>query len=188
MGKYKVRIRAGAVEGTTAYRHFIDLGHNPVKDIGRGAFSGYPLKTLHVTGTPDKPQVIETMVEIHSHSPRDLAIRERQADWGELRKFYYYPLRNRNGYGHPAATWVDWVEIEGPIPQKDNSKLTYILAKHSEVKNESLRAQYILNDFAQVAFRHKNFKPQFIDGLVTLLKTGSQKGMTSKELFVHHLV
>jgi len=175
VGKYKIRIRAGAVDGTTGYRHFIDLGHTPEKDIGRGQLLGYPLKTLHVKGSPAEPQLIETMVEIHSHSPRNLAIRERQSNWGELRKFYFYPLRNRNGYGHPAATWVDWVEIEGPIVQKDNSKLAAIFANHSDKSNDLERAKNIINDFALAAFRHKTPKPQFLDGLLDLFQNRLKK-------------
>ncbi|MDD7985122.1 DUF1592 domain-containing protein [Lentisphaera marina] len=175
VGKYKVRVRAGAVEGATGYRHFLDLGYQAEKDIGRGQFSGYPLRTLHVPGTPDKPRIIETSVEIHSHSKRVLAIRERQSDWGELRKFYYYPLRNKNGYGHPPATWVDWVEIEGPIAQKDESKLAYILAKHAPIKNDLERARKIINDFSLVAYRYKKPRPEFINGLMELFQDRLKK-------------
>ena len=27
-------------------------------------------------------------------------------------------LKAENGYGHPPAIWIDWAEIEGPIPKK----------------------------------------------------------------------
>jgi hypothetical protein len=65
--------------------------------------NGFPLKALHVTGSPVNPELIETQVAVGKDTARQFAIRERQPGWGPLRKFYFYPAMNRNGYGHERA-------------------------------------------------------------------------------------
>ena len=60
VGTYTVRIKAGATEESPAFRHFLELGHPSGKELGRGQLNGFPLKALHVTGTPANPELIET--------------------------------------------------------------------------------------------------------------------------------
>ena len=80
VGTYTLRIKAGATEETPAFRHFLELGHPAEKELGRGQLNGFPLKALHVTGSPANPELIETQVTVSkdtacllytSPSPRD---------------------------------------------------------------------------------------------------------------------
>ena len=117
-GTYKLRIRAGAVEGSDPSRHFIEVGHpQRVNQVPYG-FSSKPIASLQVTGTETAPEVIETTIVIGSDTPRELGIQERTPSGSKKtlsREFYRY--KRENGYGTPPAIWVDWIELEGPIPE-----------------------------------------------------------------------
>ena len=100
VGTYTVRIKAGVTNKAPAFRHFLELGHPDFKTLARGQLNGFPLKALHVTGTPAEPQLIETQVTVNKDTERQFAIRERQPAWGPLLKKFFNPLMNENGYGH----------------------------------------------------------------------------------------
>ena len=172
VGTYTVRIRAGVHDDSPAFRHFLELGYPAERELGRGQLNGFPLKALHVTGSPAKPGLIETQVTVGKDTDRQFAIRERQPPWGPLRKFYFYPEMNRNGYGHEPSIWVDWVEIEGPLPQGDLSPLDTIFEANPAggTASDSERARNILHQFAVKAFRENEPKPEFIDALVDVFK------------------
>jgi hypothetical protein len=170
VGTYTLRIKAGVTDEAPAFRHFLEVGHPDYNALGipRGQLNGFPLTALHVTGTPANPEVIETRVTVNKDTERQFAIRERQPGWGALRKFYFYPAMNRNGYGHEPSIWVDWVEIEGPLPQGDPSPLDTIFDAHpaKDASSDLERARNILHDFAVKAFREREPTPEFIDSLV----------------------
>jgi len=170
VGTYTLRVRAGVIEESPAFRHFLELGHPAVKALNRGQLEGFPLKALHVTGTPGNPELIETQIAVGKDTTRQFAIRERQPAWGPLRKFYFYPAMNRNGYGHEPSIWVDWVEIEGPLPQGDPSPLDEIYEANAAEASDLKRARTILHQFAVNAFREREPSPAFIDSLVEVFK------------------
>ena len=116
-GTYKLRIRAGSVEGSDPSRHFIEIGHPQRVNQVPAGFSGKPFASLQVTGTEENPEIVETTIEIGADTPREFGIQERQPVSGKkaiTREFYAY--KRENGYGTPPAIWVDWIELEGPIP------------------------------------------------------------------------
>jgi len=172
VGTYSVRIRGGVSNKVPAFRHFLELGYPSERNLGRGQLEGFPLKALHVTGSPAKPEVIETQVLVGKDTRREFAIRERQPGWGPLRKFYFYPSMNRNGYGHDPSIWVDWVEIEGPLPQGESSPLDQIFEANAQDPGtpDSKRARSTLHQFAVKAFREREPSPRFIDSLVEVFK------------------
>ena len=128
-GTYKLRLRAGSVEGSDPSRHFIEVGHpQRVNQVPYG-FTTKPIASLQVTGNEENPEVIETTVIINSDTPREFGIQERVPVASKKnigREFYAY--KRENGYGTPPAIWVDWIELEGPIPEAATatSKLTRI--------------------------------------------------------------
>ncbi|PHR86039.1 MAG: hypothetical protein COA78_38420, partial [Blastopirellula sp.] len=172
VGTYTVRIKAGVTNESPAFRHFLELGHPDIKTLARGQLNGFPLKALHVTGSPANPELIETQVAVGKDTERQFAIRERQGAWGPLRKVYFYPEMNRNGYGHEPSIWVDWVEIEGPLPQGDPSPLDTIFEANTAggTPSDLERARNILHQFAVIAFRESEPKPEFINSLVEVFK------------------
>lgn len=114
-GKYRLRFRAGTVEGSPSERHFIEVGHPQRVNQVPSGFANPPLSSHQVTGTIENPQVIETIVEISIDTPKEFGIQERMPkDYGARVKKHYKD-RNQNGHGTPPALWVDWIELEGPI-------------------------------------------------------------------------
>ena len=172
VGTYAVRIKAGVTSKAPAYRHFLELGHPDMTTVSRGQLNGFPLKALHVTGSPADPGLIETRVTVNRDTERQFAIRERQPAWGPLLKKFFNPLMNENGYGHPPSIWVDWVEIEGPLPQGQPSPLEAIFDANpaGSTRSELERARNILHQFAVKAFRESQPTPEFIDSLVEVYK------------------
>jgi hypothetical protein len=115
-GKYKLRIRAGVVEGSDPSRHFIEIGHPQRVNGVLARFSGKPLAGLQVLGTEDNPEIIETTLVIGSNTPREFGIQERQPESSKkMLSTEFYSYKRENGYGTPPAIWVDWIELEGPI-------------------------------------------------------------------------
>ena len=120
-GNYVVRVRVGAVKGTPASRRFIEVGH-PQRDIDsrNWGLKGRPIGVRQVTGTIEAPQIIEFPIELSSGMPQEFAVQEKQPNTGNLKVLWddHNKLVKENGYGHPPAIWIDWVELEGPLNPK----------------------------------------------------------------------
>ena len=114
-GTYKLRIRAGTVEGSPASRHFIEVGHPQRVNQVPAGFASLPLSSHQVTGTIENPEIIETTVEVGTNTPREFAIQERRPTDRKSVRDTFNRGKRENGYGIPPAIWVDWVELEGPI-------------------------------------------------------------------------
>ena len=114
-GAYKLRIRVGAVKGSDPSRHFIEIGH-PQNLNGISPGFAQLLSTQPVSGTIENPEIIEVNVAIGASTPREFGIQERQPKSGKLLRKEFDRHKQKNGYGTPPAIWVDWMELEGPIP------------------------------------------------------------------------
>ena len=200
-GEYKLRFRIGAVEGTPAERHFVDLGVVPQKD----QFNH--LETFQVTGSTGKPQVIEVSVHLSHNGPRKFALREKRDPKTDDKRFK--AAIEKTGVGPVPALWIDWVEWEGPFNRPATlSPLQSVLTRNaapagnavaglSEPGNtneqpasqspatvgasDSKRAHSILAEFAQHAFRDVSPEDAFIGQLVALYETRRKAGDTFEE-------
>ena len=178
-GTYKLRIRAGSVKGSDPNRHFIQIGHPQRRNGVPAGFEGKPIRSHQVTGTTEKPQIIETTVKIGADTPREFGIQERQPEDRNLHRKEFFQFKKKNGYGYPPAVWIDWIELEGPL-QADNvfSGLASILTDNrdgTEVTEEQ-RARDIFQRFCVEAFRQVQPDPEFIDKLIGLYKTRRAAG------------
>lgn len=116
-GNYVMRVRVGAVKGTLASRRFIQVGHPQRQIESRNwGLEGPAISTHQVTGTIENPETIEIPLEVGSNTPREFAVQEKQPNNGNLKALWdaHNKLKAENGYGHPPAIWIDWVELEGP--------------------------------------------------------------------------
>jgi hypothetical protein len=134
-----------------------------------------------VTGTIEAPQIIEFPVELRSDMPQEFAVQEKQPNNGNLKVLWdeHNKLKKENGYGHPPAIWIDWVELEGPLPKAGTkSGLVRTLTDNliGPQESESERARKILSEFSLTAFRQVKPVPKFIDQLVALFKTRRTAG------------
>ena len=117
-GNYKLRIRAGSVEGSDPNRHFIQIGYPQRNNQVPAGFAGKPISGHQLNGTTENPEVIETIVKIGSGNPNEFAIQERQPEDRNLLRKEFFRRKKENGYGFPPAVWIDWIELEGPIKDK----------------------------------------------------------------------
>ena len=116
-GNYVMRVRAAAVEGSPASRHFIQVGHpQRLIESRNWGLEGPAISTHQVNGTIENPETIEIPLEVTSNTIREFAVQEKQPNNGNLKALWdaHNKLKAENGYGHPPAIWIDWVELEGP--------------------------------------------------------------------------
>ena len=79
---------------------------------------------------------------------------------------------NENGYGHAPSIWVDWVEIEGPLPQGDPSPLEAIFDANPARRTPSelnVSGTFFTNSRSR-PFEKSEPTPEFIDSLVEVYK------------------
>ncbi len=167
-GEYRLRIRVGAVKDAPAERRFLQLGTRIAKDeFGL-------LRTFEISGTTDRPQVIEYPVTLTAQGPRSFVLREKREVKADDEA--YNAARKATGLGPPPALWIDWVEWEGPIPKEAApSKIPSVLAAGT-APNEQERARAILADFALRAFRGRPAEPAYLNRLVALHERRRQAG------------
>ena len=200
-GNYVMRVRVGAVKDTPTARRFIQIGH-PQRLIPRNrGLEGRAISTHQVAGTLANPETIEIPLTVGTDTPREFAIQEKQPNTGNLKELWdaHNKWKKENGYGHPPAIWIDWVELEGPLnTPKSNSRspLQLVLDKHSgnptrkrgiasdtsqhsslaDASGYQQRARSILTEFAEAAFRRANPEAEFINRLVAIYETRRKSG------------
>ena len=118
VGSYVMRVRVGAVKGTPAARRFIQVGHpQRLIESRNWGLEGPAISTHQVSGTIENPETIEIPLEVGADTIREFAIQEKQPNNGNLKALWdaHNKWKKENGYGHPPAIWIDWVELEGPL-------------------------------------------------------------------------
>jgi len=172
-GLYKIRFRVGIVPEAAPNRHFVELGYPNYKDLSR-------IKTVHVTGTYDNPQVIEIPIILTEEGPWTLAIRERGDQKSDTTFYHYYRLYRQEGEpDFPAALWVDWVEWEGPF-EVDKTEILQKVNRwwlpDDSNQTEDLRARKILERFSRMAMRGTEPGKSYLDDLLAIFKTRREAG------------
>lgn len=117
-GNYVMRVRVGAVKGTPPARRFIQVGHPQRMIESRNwGLEGPAISTHQISGTIENPETIEIPLEVGADTIREFAIQEKQPNTGNLKELWdaHNRWKKENGYGHPPAIWIDWVELEGPL-------------------------------------------------------------------------
>ena len=177
-GTYNLRVRAGVVDGSPSYRHFIEIGHPQRRNGVRAGLAGFPLSSHQITGTISQPEIVETKLDISAHTQREFAIQERQPTNGKSLRDAYNRDKRNNGYGTDPAIWIDWIELEGPLPEEETaSPLQTILSKHqSHSDSEAERARAILTEFTDAAFREAKHDATFIDKLLAIFEVRRKAG------------
>ncbi|MDE0838822.1 MAG: DUF1592 domain-containing protein, partial [Kiritimatiellae bacterium] len=115
-GTYTLRVRAGVVEGTPSFRHFIEIGHPQRRNQLKRGLEGIPISSHQITGSLKEPQILEVSLEVSAKTKREFSIQERQpTDQDRLLRDHFNAAKRKNGYGIEPAIWIDWVELQGPI-------------------------------------------------------------------------
>jgi hypothetical protein len=171
-GDYVVRVRMAATENTPATRHFVEFGslHDP---LSRGVASKI-LSTHQITGTPDKPQLLEIPLKFFPAEGRGFFLREKGTqDSEEVGQRLVAEAKKRNGIGPEVALWIDWIEWEGPLNKSgDSSPQTLLISKTKDTAG----AREVIERFARRAFRDQTPQPEYLNKLVKLYETRIQAG------------
>jgi len=166
-GRYVVRVRVGAVEGSPAKRRFLEFGRRIMGRYTAGS-------SYQVTGTLKDPQVIEIPVELRSNAERNFYVAERGClnDDSQGNRKYFAGVRD-NGVGPDLVLWVDWLEIESapdPGPKVgaslERAGLPVAAMGDQEIAPADLRAG--LARFAELAYRGAQPSGAFLDRLLKI--------------------
>ncbi|MGB0600333.1 MAG: DUF1592 domain-containing protein, partial [Rubripirellula sp.] len=169
-GNYVMRVHVGAVKDTPTARRFIQIGH-PQRLIPRNrGLEGRAISTHQVTGTIENPETIEIPLTVGSDTPKEFAIQEKQPNTGNLKELWdaHNQWKKKNGYGHPPAIWIDWVELEGP---------------HSATRERwKQRREVELHANAKVGGTYNGYFKGGHENAKAFLETGKrQKGITDEQ-------
>lgn len=146
-GKYRIRIRLGALPSAASERRFLEIG-------SRSSTVDFTLmRTVQITGTLEHPQEIDFPVMISSVGSRSFAIREKRDPKLD---------GHRIGADKEAAIWVDWMGWEGPID------VNHSVFPEVSGQDESTTAQKALVGFATKAFRGLAPESDFTERLLKL--------------------
>ncbi len=106
-GDYVIRVRVAATADTPASRHFLEFGSQ--HDTGVRAV----ISSHQITGTIEKPQVLEIPLKFSPENGRGFFFQERGSYQSEnAAREIFNEAKKRNGVGPEFALWIDWIEVE----------------------------------------------------------------------------
>ncbi|MEK0445826.1 MAG: hypothetical protein RLZZ399_1147 [Verrucomicrobiota bacterium] len=174
-GNYRLRMRAGTVDGTAAERHFIEIGE-PDEGPNSVQWNLKSISSTHqVTGTVAHPEILEIPIQVLATAPLALSIRERQPAVYDAASAFYFEQKRKNGYGPDPAIWIDYVELVGPLANPDTS-LRPLIDPQTAGLPEPERARAALAQFTQRAFRGHTPDPSFLEKLQALYESRRNAG------------
>jgi hypothetical protein len=165
-GRYVMRIRCGATADITRDRRFIQVGQTYRESIDHPEHHTV-LAAREVLGSLSEPKVIEVPLRVGvKMDPSQLTfwLREKVHENG-------VPWLVRNGDDKPAL-WVDWYEIEGPLPEA----LPELVSEPKAGQPEADQARADIDRLAKRAFRGKPVESSLLDRLVRLFETRRKLG------------
>jgi hypothetical protein len=169
-GQYLLRFRVAALQGVPESWHFIEVGRPNVP-------GAYDLISAHqVVGTLEEPQVVEVPVTLTSTDRRPFAIREKRNNSREQEVALWVLHERKHNAWRPPSAWIDWIELEGPIPTTPTAELF-----------ADRPPREILAQFTATAFRGQTPRPEFIDGLARIYEAHRSTGASHEKALIESL-
>jgi hypothetical protein len=164
-GKYVLRVKLGYPDETMNERKFIEFG----KPSDTGWAELNLVGCREVTGTIQKPEILELPVVVSKLGRRSFGIRDRQhnsTEGVEIQNWWGKKYSKGNAFWR--GLWVDWVEWEGPFvdqwpPRSHEMVLGGINLKANPGEKQ---ARQVIERFAGRAFRGRPVRPAYVDALV----------------------
>lgn len=190
-GSYVLRLRVAATEESVPERRFIVCGRV-------GAENG-PADCCEVTGSMQEPQILE--IPIETEGSQVFLLREKGSYDNDNRGHrIFFDAFHANGIGPPLGIWIDWVEIEGPLPAKQQAPaaLAELLTVPSAPQQTTTQPTVtkpsaeqdirgVLERFATRAFRGRRPEPAFLDRLVAIYEQERAAGRSFREAVTESL-
>jgi hypothetical protein len=178
-GEYVYRYRIAATDDAEWHQRFVQFG---IK--GKGLDNFDLISTHEVTGTLDNPQILDVKVRVGSGPERTFSIREKRrikrgTDNDRFMKSFY-----AIGRGPTPVIWVDWVEIEGPLPQERATPEPVSLVASKE---DASGAREVIERLAARAFRGESPQVEYVDRLVKLFEARRAAGDAFEAALRHPL-
>lgn len=172
LGKYTIRVRSATVDSPTVPR-FIELFY--LKDGSK--YKAHTVEVREVRAPMNRPQIIEFTVPVTPDSPRHYMIREKQYNSRDADHHKHIEeIFRGNGVGIRPSIWVDWTEIEGPIPDPSVEQRYDEIFGSLNFKGKTENVSTILEKFATKAFRGVKPKASFIQNLLKIQKKQIESG------------
>ncbi|MEY5011436.1 MAG: hypothetical protein RLZZ253_2575, partial [Verrucomicrobiota bacterium] len=169
-GQYLLRFRVAALKDVPESWHFIEVGRPNVP-------GAYDLLSAHqVVGTLEEPQVVEVPVTLTSTDRRPFAIREKRSNSREQEVALWVLHERKHKDWRPPSAWIDWIELEGPIPAAPAFDLF-----------ADRPPRETLAQFAATAFRGQTPRPEFMDGLAGIYEAQRSTGASHEKALIESL-
>ena len=190
-GAYVLRLRVAATEESLPERRFIVCGR-------AGAEDG-PADCCEVAGSMKEPQIVEIPVE--TEGSQLFVLREKGSYDNDNRGHrIFFDAFNANGIGPPLGIWIDWVEIEGPLPAKQQApsalaELLTVPAAPQQTTTQQTTTKPsaeqdirgVLERFATRAFRGRRPDQAFLDRLLAIYERERAGGRPFREAVTESL-
>jgi hypothetical protein len=174
-GNYIFRVRIAAAKEARPDQKFLEMGMHPRNGMVRATFE--------ITGTMEKPQIVEMPFTLTSaitdSGDRTLFIREKGAwDNNEEGGRKRSEAVKRNGIGPEAVLWIDYMEIERVSDPATSSPalaaLGIPLGDTGTVTTAEVRPA--IERFCAAAFRGMEPPASFVDKLAAIYDTKRKDG------------
>jgi hypothetical protein len=180
-GKYKIRFRVAMAEKADPASRFIEFGVR-VRNVD--------LMSVHeVTGTLEKPQIIETTLELTNSRKGD--DRQIYLQGKAMHHLFHNPRRiyanakKENGVGPGYFIWIDWIEAEKINTSKDQlsvaqkSLVSMLESKDTELNSEQIKQG--IEKFAKEAFRGEKPLDSYVERLVSQYQQYRTSGLKHRD-------
>lgn len=166
-GDYVIRLRAAAADDAAPDRRFMEYGPWGATIAPRGC--------REITASLKDPQIIELPITLAAEGPRTFFFQEKGTrDSNEQSHRTFFEAFHANGVGPPLAIWIDWLEVEGPVPCDPPAALAEVLSMPAGARPDATPAaadtdiRGTLERFCIQAFRGRRPEGPFLDKLVAI--------------------
>lgn len=163
-GDYVVRARVAATSDAAGPRRFIEVGAPDPADGLRWDLSS-TWSTHQVAGSLESPVTLEIPIRLSATGPQTISLRERQPRGLDVRNNFFYVRKGQSGYGPEPCIWVDWVELEGPLPPREAGGQGVVQLANVRSLDEPAHARDAIQALVARAFRGKPAGQDFLDKL-----------------------
>jgi hypothetical protein len=172
-GEYVMRVKVGCVPDMPAERAFLNFVEASPIDKDDRTF----LTSKQITGTLEKPELIELPFQVLPGGPRKFILMEKRPLKKEAISLPGRTRQMTDGKQRDPVLWIDWIEYEGPLNKADaKSPVEPVLFANTTGLSDHDHALAVLQTFAQRAFRTKQPTGAYLDKLTALYDTRRKAG------------
>jgi hypothetical protein len=182
-GKYRVKVRAAMYPDADERHHYLEFSSG----FGTGRKL---LGWRKVTAPMEDPQTIEFEFTHEPGAKQQVWIHQRSHQDRGDKNLATLDMWD-NGIGTPPGIWIDWVELNGPLPSDQSMAIQAardsILFERSSDLDESEYVREIIRRFANRAFRGSQPSDEYLKRLGRHYQTARDQGQSLTEALVSPL-